>query len=826
MMLVYCLNYGVKILLIISIILVFLLSPGNLWHHEGASGEGNGVFFAFYDFGELSYQVLGVHLVCQVDISVDGGDVFEDSQSEGGVPGHGELDHLVGHGSSHVPGEAVGAPVGSLAGNVEVHLAVPGSAEVEVGLVHLPVEVGVEVSPGSLDLSSDAVLQEESLGLTGVVGEFSLPGDLGLNPVAVSHGDLGLEGVVGEGVVATAELLSVDLDLSLVTAASPGDFESLELLAIGLNLQQLPGVVVDGDLALVHVRVDLVQENGHVERHLVGFVVGGQQGLHHGLAVLLDLALHVELVEQNISLVLVQEEDKLSSSLVEGGEQSVVPDNLFVEEGLGVNLNRVVEDQLDLVVVDGLLSGDVNLHHLLVVLLGEDVDVSASLAVVATSPLDHDVTAKVGLDLDAAAGNVSHFSFNLVVVDVPSVEDIGGNEEEGVGAASGVNIEGDHLLAFFVQFDVNQELGEQEVLVLFVHKDPDLILPHIEGTVGVVFVHQFVEDGLGVERHIGLQVQVECVGIVDGGPLSAVAPHAHSVLLAFDLELVSRVEEDSEVHLLLGVLINVGEGEFLVFKLHHDGALDDSSHDRVDGLGGILHVGGISFHLGVDLESLPVSLLEVNLDPEALGGLLSLHTASELFAGHSSVKTDSEVSVRPPQIEIRSGEFDVKHFGAVRFPDSDMGFLSGDSVNVDLNVPVLVLVDILQVELGLSVGHHVDLSVVDHGGNDGGRSVGSWSGHGLQVADPVVSFLVTEQFEGPLLHTVVIGMGQMVLDVQVEQAVSLADSSIKFQVDIDALAPGTREDSLHVINNDAQFSSLGFVGGILVLDTDVNSKHF
>ena len=172
---------------------MFLLSPGNLGHHKGARGELNGVFFAFYDFGELSYQVRVVDHEGQVDVGVDGGDLGEDSLGEGGVPGHGELDDLVGHGGSHVPGEAVGAPVGSLTGNIEVHLAVPGSAEVEVGLVHLPVEVGVEVPLGSLDLSCEAVLQEEFLGLAGVVGESSLPGDLGLDPVTVSNGDLGLE---------------------------------------------------------------------------------------------------------------------------------------------------------------------------------------------------------------------------------------------------------------------------------------------------------------------------------------------------------------------------------------------------------------------------------------------------------------------------------------------------------------------------------------------------------------------------------------------------------------------------------------------------------
>merc|ERR1712110_775268 len=317
---------------------MILLSPGDFWHLKRAHGEVNGVFFAFHDFGELSYQVSVVHLVCEGDISVDGGDVLEDSQSEGGVPGHGEMDDMVRHGSFHVPGDAVGTPVRSLASNVEVYLAVPGSAEVEVGLVHLPVETSVKVPLGSLNLSIEFVLQEESFSLHFVVGEMSLPGDFGLNPVTISHSDLGLEGVISEGVVSTAELLSVDLELSLVAVASPNNFESSETLAIGFNLQVLTWVMVDSHHVLVHVAVDLVQEGGHVERHLVRLLVGCKQGLHDGLFVLLDVDL------------------KLSGSLVEGSEQSVVFDNSSIEGRVGINHNRIAENQLDLIVVDSFLG--------------------------------------------------------------------------------------------------------------------------------------------------------------------------------------------------------------------------------------------------------------------------------------------------------------------------------------------------------------------------------------------------------------------------------------------------------------------------------------
>ena len=97
------------------------------------------------------------------------------------------------------------------------------------------------------------------------------------------------------------------------------------------------------------------------------------------------------------------------------------------------------------------------------------------------------------------------------------------------------------------------------------------------------------------------------------------------------------------------------------------------------------------------------------------------------------------------------------------------------------------------------------------------------SGHSLQVAHPVVSLFMAKHFEGSLLFTSAVSVIQFVVDVQIEQTVSFAVSTIKLHVDIDAFAPCAAEDSLHVINSDAQFSSLGSVGRILVLDTDVNT---
>ena len=72
----------------------------------------------------------------------------------------------------------------------------------------------------------------------------------------------------------------------------------------------------------------------------------------------------------------------------------------------------------------------------------------------------------------------------------------------------------------------------------------------------------------------------------------------------------------------------------------------------------------------------------------------------------------------------------------------------------------------------------------------------------------------------------VISVHQVVLDVKIEQTVSLANSAVKLYIDIKALDPGAAEESSRVIDNDAQFSSLGPVVRIQVLDTDFSTKQF
>merc|ERR1719322_2058839 len=232
-----------------------------------------------------------------VDLGQDGGASGQTAHAELGGAGDIEGDDLVLDAGGHVAADAPVSPPGALALGVQVKLQGLGGGEVPVGLGGLPAQVDVEVPLGASGTDLDVVLEEESLGLLLVLGESTLPGDLGLQPVSVVEGDLGGEGVVSEGVVTTGQLLAVDLDGPLVAAASSGNLESLELLAVGLDLKQLAGVVVHGHGVLVHVAVDLVEEDGKED---------------------------VELAEQNVLLLLVDEKLELSSPLLELRQESVV----------------------------------------------------------------------------------------------------------------------------------------------------------------------------------------------------------------------------------------------------------------------------------------------------------------------------------------------------------------------------------------------------------------------------------------------------------------------------------------------------------------------
>merc|ERR1712079_319577 len=377
--------------------------------------------------------------------------------------------------------------------------------------------------------------------------------------------------------------MPVDLDLPLIVVASSGNNKGLELLAIGLDVKLLARDVVHGDLVLVHVAVDLVQDGRKVELQLVRLLSCGEQKLHGGLAVLLDLALDIELVQHKVGLLLVDEDLVVASPLLELGQESVLADDSSEESAVGVHHQGVLDPDDNLVAVNPLLGVKVKLHHLLAGLLGQDVDVSAFLSVGGTVSLNVDAAGDVGVKHNAAADVVGHCGLDLIVLDVPPLEHSGGNKQELVGLGSGVELEVNSLLAILVQVDLNKELVEEQVAILFVHKDMNSVLPGLEGAIGVDSVKEVGEHGVRVEGHVSDQVHLEFLRSAHSCPLGLVGPHGDSILLGLDVSAVAGDDLNSQLDLVsVKVILQV---QLAVLKLHLNCTSQGASQQRILGLG-------------------------------------------------------------------------------------------------------------------------------------------------------------------------------------------------------------------------------------------------
>merc|ERR1719322_936404 len=231
-------------------------------------------------------------------------------------------------------------------------------------------------------------------------------------------------------------------------------------------------------------------------------------------------------------------------------------------------------------------------------------------------------SSNVGVEDNTVADVMSKSGLNLVVGNVPSGKDVGGNKEELIWGGSAVDCQVDNLGSFLEKLEINEELGEEFVVVLSVNKHLESVLSDIESTIGIVFVQESPDHGFGVEGKVSDKVHLELLGGVDGGPLGLVAPHALSILLAFNISALARNNLDSQFNSLTSSLIL--EVKLSIFELHLDLSLNSSSEERVFGHGFKVQLGNILLNFGVNLDNLLVSSLELNLDSVTLSVGLSL----------------------------------------------------------------------------------------------------------------------------------------------------------------------------------------------------------
>merc|ERR1712018_530209 len=332
-----------------------------------------------------------------------------------------------------------------------------------------------------------------------------------------------------------------------------------------------------------------------------------------------------------------------------------------------------------MVIIDLLLGVDVDLHHLLAGLLGQDVDVSSSLGVHCTVGLNVDSSSNVGVEDNTVADVMGKRGLNLVVGNVPSGKDVGGNKEELVWGGSAVDCQVDNLGSFLEKLEINEELGEEFVVVLSVNKHLQSILPDIESTIGIVFVQESPDHRFGVEGQVSDKVHLELLGCVDGGPLGLVAPHALSILLAFNISALARNNLDSQFNGLTGSLIL--KIKLAIFELHLDLSLNCSSEERVFGHGFKVQLGNILLNFGVNLDNLLVSSLELNLDSVTLSVGLSLDGSLEWESSGGSADTNFKVSINILQIKVLGAEGEILGGLSISVNDdvSSLSWVSGDN---------------------------------------------------------------------------------------------------------------------------------------------------
>merc|ERR1719245_902967 len=378
--------------------------------------------------------------------------------------------------------------------------------------------------------------------------------------------------------------------------------------------------------------------------------------------------------------------------------------------------------------------------------------------------LNVDSSSNVGVEDNTVADVMGKSGLDLVVGNVPSGKDVGGNKEELVWGGSAVDCQVDNLGSFLEKLEINEELGEEFVVVLSVNKHLESVLSDIESTIGIVFVQESPDHGFGVEGKVSDKVHLELLGGVDGGPLGLVAPHALSILLALNVSRLARNNLDSQFNGFSRSLVL--QVELSIFELHLDLSLNSSSEKRVFGHCLEVELGDVLLDLGVDLDNLLVSSLELNLDSVSLGVGLTLDGSLKWETSGGSADTNLKVSVNILEIKVLSAEGEILNSGSISVNDN-VGGLSWNSVGDNLEISTSGGVQISEFESGLSVGGHGEVEVGDSGGDDGCSCVTS-SGLGLDSGDPPGSLPCPADGGSSGLITISISVGQLVVEAEGE----------------------------------------------------------
>merc|ERR1712106_680432 len=240
------------------------------------------------------------------------------------------------------------------------------------------------------------------------MGKLSFPGNFGFQ-VIISHGNFGCERVVCECVVTHDQLLAIQLNFTLISRSSLVDLESSEFLKVRLHLQGLSWGVFNRDFCLSHTMLHMFQESRSKEFKFIRLLISCHQKLQCFVTIFHDFSLGMELVQNNILVLLVNKELKLTSPRVEGCQELVLADEILVQDRFGIDFQSIMKNKLELILIVDLLSRPGNFEHLHSSLFCQHTDISSVLSIVSTSSFQVQTSKDIGINNQALANLVKKF---------------------------------------------------------------------------------------------------------------------------------------------------------------------------------------------------------------------------------------------------------------------------------------------------------------------------------------------------------------------------------------------------------------------------------
>merc|ERR1712123_524021 len=215
----------------------------------------------------------------------------------------------------------------------------------------------------------------------------------------------------------------------------------------------------------------MFQESRSKEFKFIRLLISCHQKLQCFVTILHDHSLGMELVQNNILVLLVNKELKLTSPCVEGCQELIVADEILVQDGFRIDYKSIMKNELKLVLIVDLLSRPGNFEHLHSSLLCQHTDISSVVSIVSTSSFQVQTSQDIGINNQALANLVICCDLDGRFLDSPSCEKVWSCKGENIWTDGCVSFQVNSLASILLKVDFNFEFRGKMFLCFLSTKD-------------------------------------------------------------------------------------------------------------------------------------------------------------------------------------------------------------------------------------------------------------------------------------------------------------------------------------------------------------------